>query len=321
MAKLGVPCIHKNGPFVGPQTFMNIPYSTDFSTAEAVVLGVPFDGGLHPTRIGSRTGPASIREQSQLVRPFQPPHATFNPLELLQVVDCGDADTTPSIIEESFIEIEDAASEIYSSKAVPLALGGDGNITLPLLRAASKAHSNLVVVHIDANTDTYRGDGNQDYMQFNVATTFTRAAEEALIDVGSSIHVGARGPTNDSGVFNHTRDVGYGLIDGTELFNTGLKNTAKKIIKTLEGRSVYLCFDMDFFDPSCAPGVCTPTWGGATSREGLEFLQSLAGLNIVGADINTVSPPHDSCGMTAFLAATVGLEILSLICYSKKLIQ
>ncbi|MEK9814659.1 MAG: arginase family protein, partial [Paracoccaceae bacterium] len=260
-------------------------------------------------------------EQSQLVRPFQPPHATFNPLELLQVVDCGDADTTPSIIEESFIEIEDAASEIYSSKAVPLALGGDGNITLPLLRAASKAHSNLVVVHIDAHTDTYRGDGNQDYMQFNVATTFTRAAEEALIDVGSSIHVGARGPTNDSGVFNHTRDVGYGLIDGTELFNTGLKNTAKKIIKTLEGRSVYLCFDMDFFDPSCAPGVCTPTWGGATSREGLEFLQSLAGLNIVGADINTVSPPHDSCGMTAFLAATVGLEILSLICYSKKLIQ
>ena len=79
MPKLGVPLVHKNGPFVGPQTFMNVPYSTDFSTAEAVVLGVPFDGGLHPTRIGSRTGPASIREHSQLVRPFQPPHATFNP--------------------------------------------------------------------------------------------------------------------------------------------------------------------------------------------------------------------------------------------------
>jgi len=78
---------------------------------------------------------------------------------------------------------------------------------------------------------------------------------------------------------------------------------------------------MDFYDPSCAPGVCTPTWGGATSREGLEFLQGLACLNIVGADIHTVSAPHDSCGMTAFLAATVGLEILSLICYSKKLIQ
>ena len=81
MAKLGVPKVHKKGPFVGPQTFMNIPYSTDFSTSQAVILGVPFDGGLHPTRIGSRTGPASIREHSQLVRPFQPPHATYNPLE------------------------------------------------------------------------------------------------------------------------------------------------------------------------------------------------------------------------------------------------
>ena len=185
----------------------------------------------------------------------------------------------------------------------------------------SGADADLVVVHIDAHTDTYRGDGNQDYMRFNVATTFTRAAEEALIDVESSIHVGARGPTNDSGVFSHTRDVGYGLIDGTELFNNGLRNTAKKIINTLEGRSVYLCFDMDFFDPSCAPGVCTPTWGGATSREGLEFLQSLAGLNIVGGDINTASPPHDCSRITAFLAATVGLEILSLICHSKKLNQ
>jgi len=266
MAKLGVPQVHKEGPFVGPKTFMNVPYSTDFSTSQAVILGVPFDGGLHPTRIGSRTGPASIREHSQLVRPFQPPHATYNPLELLKVVDCGDADTTPSVIEESFAEIEEAASQIYSGKAIPLALGGDGNITLPLLRAASKIHPDLVVLHIDAHTDTYRGDGNQEYLRFNVATTFTRAAEESLIDVGSSLHIGARGPTNDSTVFNHTREVGYGLINGSELFKTGLNNTAKRVVKTLKGRSVYLCFDMDFFDPSCAPGVCTPTWGGATSR-------------------------------------------------------
>ena len=109
MAKIGVPTPQKTGPFIGPSTFMNIPHSTDFSKASAVVLGVPYDGGLHPTRIGSRTGPAAIREQSQLVRPFQPPHAKFNPLELLNVVDCGDADTTPSIIGDSFKEIEEAA--------------------------------------------------------------------------------------------------------------------------------------------------------------------------------------------------------------------
>ena len=68
MAKIGVPTPQKTGPFIGPSTFMNIPHSTDFSKASAVVLGVPYDGGLHPTRIGSRTGPAAIREQSQLDR-------------------------------------------------------------------------------------------------------------------------------------------------------------------------------------------------------------------------------------------------------------
>ena len=77
---------------------------------------------------------------------------------------------------------------------------------------------------------------------------------------------------------------------------------------------------MDFFDPSCAPGVCTPTWGGATAREGLGFLQNLTGLNIIGADINTVSPPPDSRGMTAFLAGTVTLEILTLFCHAKNLL-
>ena len=121
MPKIGVPAPQKAGPFIGPQTFMNVPYSTDFTEYLAVILGVPYDGGLHPTRIGSRTGPAAIREQSQLVRPFQPPHATFNPLELLRLIDCGDADTTPSIIEDSFNEIEAAASAIYEDGASPLA--------------------------------------------------------------------------------------------------------------------------------------------------------------------------------------------------------
>jgi agmatinase len=320
MTKIGVPPPQKTGPFIGPTTFMNIPYSTDFSEARAVVLGVPYDGGLHPTRIGSRTGPAAIREQSQLVRPFQPPHTRFNPLELLNVVDCGDADTTPSIIEDSFREIEEAAHEILAADAVPLAFGGDGNITLPLLRAARKFHPDLVVLHVDAHTDTYRGDGNQDYMRYNVSTTFTRAAEEGLIDTAASLHVGARGTTNDSGVFEHTRDVGFQLIDGDELFEIGLNKTAETLTKQLKDRTVYLCFDMDFFDPSCAPGVCTPTWGGATAREGLGFLRRLHGLNIVGADINTVSPPHDVGGMTAFLASAVALEILTLFCHAQGLV-
>jgi len=47
-----------------------------------------------------------------------------------------------------------------------------------------------------------------------------------------------------------------------------------------------------------------------------DFLRALSGIDFVAADINPVSPPHDVGGMTAFLAATVALEILTLFCVS-----
>ena len=164
---------------------------------------------------------------------------------------------------------------------------------LPLLLATSKFHPKLAVLHLDAHTDTYAGDGNREYMRFNVATTFTRAAEEGVIDAEAYIHVGARGSVADRTVFEHTRSKGYTLIDEDEMFKDGFAVTAAILKDHLGDRSIYVCFDMDFFDPSCAPGVCTLTWEGASAREGLGFLRSLAGLNIVGGDINTVSPPHD----------------------------
>lgn len=316
MAAPGAMPPQKDGPFTGPSTFMNVPFSTNPTGSYAAILGAPFDCGTHPTRIGSRYGPTSIREQSLLVRPYQPPHATYNPLEILNVVDCGNADATSGLIEPSFEGIESAASAIHNAGAAPIAFGGDGIVTLPLLRAAHKKYSDLVVLHIDAHTDTYASSGNETHERFNVATTFTRAAEEGVVDAENSFHVGPHGTVTVPDVFEHTRQCGYQLIDGTELFERGLDKVAALLCDKLAGRSVYLCFDMDFFDPSCAPGVCTPTWGGANAREGLSLLQSLSGIDFVAADINTVSPPHDLGGMTAFLAGTVAIEILSLFCNS-----
>ena len=70
---------------------------------------------------------------------------------------------------------------------------------------------------------------------------------------------------------------------------------------------------MDFFDPSCAPGVCTPTPGGVTAREGLAILEATAGLNFAGISVNTVSPPHDPEGTTALLAANVVQNFMNLM--------
>jgi len=299
--------------FTCPFTFMGVPLSHDLSNSQAAVLGIPFDCGTHPVRIGSRYGPQAIREQSRLIRPFQPPMADFNALERLKAVDCGNVNVVPGVIEESFERIEEAVWRIADSDTIPLTMGGDGAVTLPQLRALHRKYRDLVVLHIDAHTDTYPGDGDV-RARYNTATTFTRAAEEGVVDTANSIHIGPRGTIGSQNVFEHTRDQGYELIDGAELYERGFDAVIAHVHERLAGRPVYLCFDMDFFDPSCAPGVCTPTWGGATAREGLSLLQRLAGLNFVAFDVNTVSPPHDVGGMTAFLAGTVMFECMTLAC-------
>lgn len=300
--------------FTGPATFMNVPHETAPANSLAAIIGVPFDAGTSPTRVGSRTGPAAIREQSLQLDAYQPPQTRYSPVERLNLVDCGDVKLTPSVIETSFQQTEAAARSILECGAAPIGFGGDGMISLPLLRAAGAKYEELVVLHIDAHTDTYRSLGNEITDQYNTATTFTRAAEEGLLDTQSSYHIGIRGTASQADVFEHTQSQGYNIIDAETLFSQELEATAEMLRSRLDGRSVYLCFDMDFFEPSCAPGVCSPTWGGATAREGLGFLRALKGIDFVAADINTVSPPHDVGGMTALLAANVTFEILTLFC-------
>jgi agmatinase len=301
--------------YVPTGAFMNAPVSWDLASARAAVLGIPFDCGTHAVRIGARLGPTAIRESSSLVRRFEPPFNDYDPLERLGLVDCGNVKVTPGVIGESYAAIEEAVWRIVSNDVVPITMGGDGAVTLPQLRAVHRKYPDLVVLHIDAHTDTYPGSEGE-RGQYNTGTTFYRAAEEGLVDTANSFHIGARGTTYLQGAFQHTRSRGYRLIEGVELNRRGTDDVVREVHERLAGRPVYLCFDMDFFDPSCAPGVCTPTWGGATAGQGLALLQALSGLRFVSFDINTVSPPHDVGGMTSFLAGTCMHQFMVLACRS-----
>lgn len=293
-------------PFSFAPTFMGVPHRTEIGNAKAVVLGIPFDCGTHPHRIGSRLGPSSIREQSQLLRAFNL-KTGINPLEALQVIDVGDARVVPGEIEASYAAIEQAVGAIAGQRVIPVTLGGDGAIALPEMRALHRVYPDLATIHIDAHTDAYPIDG------YNTATAFVRAVEEGLVAAECSFQVGMRGSTMLPGVPQYGASLGYNIVTMDELLSRGIENVFAHILSVVGDRPVYLSYDMDFFDPSVAPGVCTPTWGGATSREGLAVLEACSGLNIVGVNINTVSPPHDVGGMSALLAATVTLNALHLI--------
>ncbi len=295
----------------GPVTFMGAPHSHDLANAKAAVLGVPFDCGTHLFRVGSRQGPAAIREQSRLVRPYNPELSDYSPVERLGLIDCGDVLVTPGRILDAFEKIEAATRAIVDSGAIPVTMGGDGSVSLPQMRAVSARHGPLAVVHIDSHTDTMRFTPGDEY---NAGTQFTHAALEKRVDPAAVYHIGIRGSTYQQGGFEYVRSFGYQVITFNQLMQRGIPDVLGQLQKALRGRPVYLCYDMDSFDPSCAPGVATPTWGGLAAREGIELVRGLAGLDIVAVDVNTVSPPHDHLGMTASLAAHVMYEALVVLC-------
>lgn len=280
-------------------TFMGLPSAESAAGRQAAILGVPFDWGTHAFRIGSRDGPHAIRHESRLIRRYDVDVGHVDFLGEMNAADVGDVRVTPSRIEEANEAIEAACTAIFEAGAAPVTMGGDGTVSLPQMRAAHEAHPDLAVIHIDSHTDCYDVPG------YTTATSFTRAAEEGLVDVPASWQVGMRGTTFTGEVYEVCRRVGYQLITMDELAEEGFRQTGRRIREALGDRPVYLCFDMDFFDPSVAPGVCSPSWGGATSREGLTLLRGLEGLNVVAVDVNTVSPNHDVGGLTAALAAHV----------------
>ena len=298
-----------------PLTFMGLPYRTNANGAGAGIIGCPFDCGTHPFRIGARQGPQAIREQSGLIRRYQSEIADTDALAELGTIDTGNVNLVPSRPEESFEAIEEAAYRLVSAGTVPVGFGGDGSVSLPLVRAASRIHNDLTLLHFDSHTDSYEVDPVH---QYDAATQFAHAALEQRVRVTGSYHIGLRGSTTRQGVYARTKELGYSIITMRHFMERGHDDVLAELQETLANRPIYLSWDMDVFDPSCAPGVCTPAWGGFLAREGLEIVRNLAGLNIVAADINTVSPPHDINGMTAFLAAAMTYEILLLIWQARR---
>jgi arginase family enzyme len=288
--------------------FAGLAFAQPGPGTRAAVLGVPYDCGIHPYRVGSREAPGAVRHASRLVPRF---FGEADVLERLGAVDCGDVSLVAGRPLQAFPAIEAAAGAILDAGAVPVAICGDGSGSLPLMRAAGKRHPGMVALHVDSHTDAYE-PGEADPL--DPSTQFTHAASEGIVDVARSWHVGIRGFTSVAGIVARTRGLGYGVVTTEELLARGFAQSMAEFRDNAAGRPVYLCWDMDIFDPSVAPGVCTPVWGGLSAREGIELMRSLAGLNIVAMDFNTVSPPQDIGGQAAFLCAHMMMEAMALLC-------
>jgi agmatinase len=289
---------------------MRLPHRTDLQGVDVAIMGVPFDSGTS-YRSGARLGPREIRSQSSLIRPYSY-FQKISPFERLTIVDAGDVNAPPVGIEPAYAAIEAAVGGILTAGALPMMVGGDHSISLPILRAVARRHGPVALVQFDAHIDTW-----DDYFggKYFHGSPFRRAIEEGLILPAQYVQVGIRGPMyGDEEDFAFQRAHGVTTIDIGQVKDAGVAAVIARVRELVGGRAVYVTFDIDSVDPAFAPGTGTPEVGGLTSYEAQTLVRGLAGLPLVGCDVVEVAPQFDGPGqITALLAANLMFELLGVI--------
>jgi agmatinase len=293
--------------FTGPSTFARLPYVRTLDDVDLAIVGVPFDTGV-TYRVGGRFGPNAVRAASVMLRPYNP-NLDVSPFEILSCVDYGDVAIVPGYTERSYAAIEAAVAPIVEAGVIPLLIGGDHACTLPHLRA-TRSRGPVAVIDFDSHTDAWDSYFGE---RHNHGTWMRRAIEEGLVDVGRSIEVGLRGPVYEAGDWTSLRsELGLEYLTTEEVLERGTDNVADVIRKRVGEGPAFVSFDIDVVDPAFAPGTGTPEPGGLSAHDALAIVRRLRGIDFVGFDVVEVIPAYDPAGQTAFLAANLAYEMLSL---------
>jgi agmatinase len=290
--------------FSGIATFMRLPNVPRAEELDIALIGIPYDGGT-TYRPGPRFGPRHVREQSAIIRPWNPV-LNVNPFATKRIADFGDLSINPLSIEDTFQRITSQLGDVLSAGARTVCVGGDHSILLPILRAIHKRFGPVGLIQFDAHNDTWGGYFGSPHSH---GTPVRRAIEEGLIVGKDVLQVGLRGQVYAKEDFDFGRKHGFKVVTSEEFHRDDVA-LVKRHLKKLGRRPVYVTLDIDVVDPAFAPGTGTPQVGGLSSAQILDLVRSLRGLNIVGCDLVEVSPPYDTGEITSLLAANLLYELV-----------
>ena len=294
--------------FSGPQTFMRLPQVDSAKGLNVGFIGVPMDIGTS-WRSGTRMGPKQLREQSAMIRPYNIQTGAA-PFDALECADLGDVAINTFSLSDTIRLITEAYDAHLKYDFVPMSLGGDHSMTLPILRSMARKHGPLALVHVDAHADV-----NDEMFgeRETHGTVFRRAYEEGLIVPEMVFQIGLRGTGYTADDFTEAAGWGFNQYLAPDLWHKSLTPLATEIKAKIGNHKTYISYDIDSLDPSFAPGTGTPEIGGLTTMQAMELIRGLRGLHIVGCDLVEVSPPYDPSGNTALTGANLMFEMLSIL--------
>ena len=298
--------------FAGMPTFMRLPHlsmdAPETKRVELGVVGVPWDGGTS-NRPGPRHGPRQLRDLSTMIRALNPASG-INPFILANCADLGDVSPNPVDLEDSMDRVATFYKNLREKDITPMTAGGDHLISLPILRGLVAAQP-LAMIHFDSHTDLF--DSYFGGFKYTHGTPFRRAIEEGLLDPKRVVQIGIRGTAYNLDDIEWGEAQGVRIVRVEELFDRGIESVMEEARSIVGEEPTYCSFDIDFIDPSYAPGTGTPEIGGPNTYEAQKSIRLMQGLNLVGADLVEVSPPFDSSGGTAWVGASLMFELMCIL--------
>ena len=310
--------------YVGPLSFMKLPWVTDPAELRAravdvAIVGAPFDDAVSH-RSGARFGPRAIRAAQYTSGSVNSLQLDIEPFEVLNVVDAGDANIVPAWTERAHALIYRKVREVAATGAIPIVLGGDHSITWPSATAIAEVRrpGSIGIVHFDAHADTANDDWG---VLAGHGTPMRRLIESGAVAGRNFVQVGLRGYWPPVETFEWMRSQGLRYHFMREIEERGAEAViAQAIDEALDGPDhIYLSLDIDVIDPGLAPGTGTPEPGGMLTREVLRAIrQIVAAVDLAGMDVVEVSPPYDHAETTAMAANRAVLEAISALAVRRR---
>jgi agmatinase len=301
------------GQGAGISTFLRLPRLSDLTDVDVAFVGLPFDPALIGPA-GARFGPQAMRRASLALRPHYNPAQRIQVFDRVSAVDYGDSPVRLGFLDNSLPMMTATVANVIEGEAVPIVLGGDRDVSLAGLDAASNLYGALSLISFDAHSGLW-GEHEQSIAADSALASHgglvRRAVQEGFVDPERSMLVGMRGGQRDAREYDEAREMGFTVVPWEELAQLGSGMLAAA--PDMAAGKAYLSFDMDFVDPAYAPGVLTLEVGGPSSGQALALLRACRGLDIATADVVGLVPDRDPAGLTTALGATVAYEILSLI--------
>lgn len=278
---------------MNPNIMNFIAAEADFDEARAVIFGAPFDGTTS-FRPGTRFGPGAIRAESDGIETYSP--YQNKDLEDIAVFDSGDLLLPFGNTEAVLEEICARTVEILEAGKMPVMLGGEHLVTLGAVRAMVQKYPELHIIHFDAHTDL-----RDDYLGERLShATVIRRCHDLLGD----------GRIHQFGIRSGERAEWDFAFAHTDFHPFNVKDVLDVVLALDSDVPVYVTLDLDVLDPSLFCGTGTPEAGGVFFQDLEEALLALEALNVVGFDMNELSPHYDASGVSTAVACKVLREML-----------